>query len=188
MKTSESVKEFMTAFVKAQQEITFAKKDAMNPHLKSKYADLPEVIDAIKVCLNSNGIAYIQTPEESETAGVLRMTTRLMHVSGEWIESVMSMPISKTDAQGYGSGLTYARRYSLAAITGLYQDDDDGYAASRHAQANKPKEKLSDDRFNKAIEAIKAGKYNIAKMAEFDLTDKQQSTLADIEASLGEAK
>lgn len=188
MKTSESLKEFMPAFLKAQQAIKFAKKDAMNPHLKSKYADLPEVIDAIKVCLNENGIVYIQTPEESETPSILRMTTRLMHVSGEWIESVMNMPVAKTDAQGYGSGLTYARRYSLAAITGLYQDDDDGYAASRHAQATKEKEKLSDDRFSKAIDAIKAGKYKIEKMAEFDLTEKQQSILADIEASLGEAK
>lgn len=185
MKTSESIAKLSSALVKAQKEITFASKDALNPHLKSKYADIPSVIDAIKVPLNNNGIAYIQTPCMMQDMH-LQLTTRLIHESGEWIEETMSIPMIKQDPQAYGSALTYARRYALSAITGLYADDDDGYAASNHAKANKPKEKLSDDRFATAIAKIKAGKFDIKGMRNYDLTEKQQSTLADIEVSLNE--
>src|SRR6202008_4399225 len=60
----------------------------------------------------------------------LHMTTRLLHESGEWMEGTLVMPLPKQDPQGFGSAMTYARRYALAAITGLYQDDDDGNAGS----------------------------------------------------------
>lgn len=124
MKTSESINGIVGALLQAQKNITFAVKDAVNPHLKSKYADLPSVIDAIKAALNEAGIVYLQTPGTMENM-YLSLTTRLMHTSGEWIEDTMTMPMVKQDPQGYGSALTYARRYALSAITGLYQDDDD---------------------------------------------------------------
>ena len=130
MNTSDSIKEISPALIKAQKSITFALMDKVNPHLKSKYADLPSVIDAIKTALNDAGIMFIQTPETMLEMH-LQLTTRLIHASGEWIESTMMMPLVKQDPQGYGSALTYARRYSLAAMTGLYQDDDDGFAASK---------------------------------------------------------
>lgn len=129
MKTSESIKQLSAALLKAQRSITFASKDAKNPHFKSTYADLPAVIDAIKPALNDAGIAFLQTFSPSE-AGFIAVTTRLMHETGEWIEDTATVPLPKSDPQGYGSAATYARRYSLAAITGLYQDDDDGNAAS----------------------------------------------------------
>ena len=129
MKTSESLSKISAALLAAQKAITFASKDAKNPHFKSTYADLPSVIDAIKPALNSNGIVFIQTFSPSES-GHLAVTTRLMHESGEWIEDTATIPLPKCDPQGYGSAATYGRRYSLAAITGLYQDDDDGNAAS----------------------------------------------------------
>ena len=130
MKTSESVTKISAALLKAQRAITFASKDATNPHFKNKYADLPSVIDAIKPALNDSGIVFLQTFSPSDT-GSLALTTRLMHESGEWIEDTATLPLAKNDPQGYGSSATYARRYSLAAITGLYQDDDDGVAAMR---------------------------------------------------------
>ena len=133
MKTSETITKIAPALLSAQKAITFAAKDAINPHLKSKYADLPSVIDAVKGALNDNGIMFIQTATESEPT-ILRLTTRLMHDSGEWIEDTATIPIAKTDPQGYGSSLTYARRYCLAAITGLYQDDDDGQKSAKQAQ------------------------------------------------------
>lgn len=139
MHTSESIAAIAPAFLKAQQAITFAVKDAVNPHLKSKYADLPAVIDAIKEALNKNGISYLQTPGKMAGSAVLTMTTTLLHESGEWIKEEMEMPIVKTDPQGYGSALTYARRYALAAITGLYQDDDD----ANNATNRKKKETIS---------------------------------------------
>lgn len=129
MKTSESIKQLSAALLKAQRSIKFASKDAKNPHFKSTYADLPAVIDAIKPALNDAGIVFLQTFSPSET-GFIAVTTRLMHETGEWIEDTATVPLPKSDPQGYGSAATYARRYSLAAITGLYQDDDDGNAAS----------------------------------------------------------
>lgn len=129
MKTSESIKQLSAALLKAQRSITFASKDAKNPHFKSTYADLPAVIDAIKPALNDAGIVFLQTFSPSE-AGFIAVTTRLIHETGEWIEDTATVPLPKSDPQGYGSAATYARRYSLAAITGLYQDDDDGNAAS----------------------------------------------------------
>jgi len=138
MKTSEQIGKICAALLKAQKEITFAVKDAVNPHLKSKYADLPSVIDAIKTALNDADIVFIQTAGEMVNMH-LQLTTRLMHSSGEWIEDTMTMPLTKQDPQGYGSALTYARRYSLAAITGLYQDDDD----AQNAVKQKKKETIS---------------------------------------------
>lgn len=130
MKTSDSITKIALAILKAQKAITFATKDATNPHYKSKYADLPSVIDAIKPALNLVGIAFLQTAGTSDP-GILAMTTRLLHESGEWIEDTATCPLPKNDPQGYGSACTYLRRYSLAAIVGLYQDDDDGQAASK---------------------------------------------------------
>jgi hypothetical protein len=129
MKKSETISKLSAAILKAQREIKFAAKDATNPHFRNKYADLPAVIDAIKSALNDAGIAFVQTGSPSEP-GTLHLTTTLLHESGEWIEDTLTMPLPKNDPQGYGSAMTYARRYALAAITGLYQDDDDGNAAS----------------------------------------------------------
>jgi hypothetical protein len=130
MRTSESIVNIGAALLAAQQQITFAAKTADNPYYNSTYADLGEVIHAIKPALNAAGVVFVQTPSPSQE-GDLHLTTRLIHApSGEWIEDELVMPLAKQDPQGYGSAITYARRYSLAAITGLYQADDDGNAAS----------------------------------------------------------
>jgi hypothetical protein len=129
MKASDTISKFAPAFLEAQRAITFASKDATNPHFKNKYADLPSVVDAVKPALNGAGIAFIQSATPSDDSK-LHLTTRLIHTSGEWIEDTLVMPLPKQDPQGYGSAMTYARRYALAAITGLYQDDDDGNAGS----------------------------------------------------------
>lgn len=136
MKTSDSLTKLAPSLLAAQQAITFAVKDAKNPHLKNTYADLESIINAVKNPLNDNGIVFLQTFSPSEP-GTLRLVTRLLHTSGEWIEDELTMPLQKNDAQGYGSAATYSRRYALAAITGLYQADDDGTAAVQPA-ASKP--------------------------------------------------
>lgn len=130
MKTSDSINKISAALLKAQRAITFASKDAKNPHFKNTYADLPAVIDAVKPALNEAGIVFLQSASPSDP-GTLCLTTRLVHESGEWIEDTATVPLPKNDPQGYGSAMTYARRYSLAAITGLYQDDDDGNGAMK---------------------------------------------------------
>lgn len=137
MKTSESINKIAPALLQAQREMTFAAKDSMNPHFKSSYADLSSVIEACKPALNNAGIVFMQMPSPSD-AGTIALTTRLVHESGEWIESTATCPLPKNDPQGYGSANTYLRRYSLASAVGLYQDDDDGNAASRK-RAEEPK-------------------------------------------------
>ena len=132
MITSESIQAIAPALLQAQQNITFAAKESTNPHFRSKYASLSSVIDAIKPALNNAGIVFIQFVSPSDD-GRLNLTTRLLHTSGEWIESTATCPLAKNDPQGYGSALTYLRRYTLATVVGLYQDDDDGQAASLKA-------------------------------------------------------
>jgi hypothetical protein len=129
MKTSENIDKLAEALLRAQQQIRFATKDSKNPHFKNNYADLESVIDAIKGPLNDNGIVFLQLPSPSDD-GKLHLTTRLMHRSGQWMEDTAVAPMPKQDPQGFGSTLTYLRRYSLSAVTGLYQADDDGNAGS----------------------------------------------------------
>ncbi len=144
MKTSEQIDKIAPAFLLAQKAIKFAVKDAQNPHLKNRYADLPSVIDAVKQALNDSGIAIIQTAGDL-IEGKMVLSTVLMHESGQWFRSDTTMPLAKQDAQGYGSAVTYARRYALSAMTGLYQDDDDGNAASNVGQ---PRQNLNQEAFN----------------------------------------
>ena len=136
MTKSESIKELAAALAKAQGQMKGAIKDSANPFFKSKYADLASVVEAIRAAFSANGLSYIQTVEPSEKDEV-RVETTLLHASGEWIScGVLALPVSKVDAQGYGSALTYCRRYSLSAAAGVSTElDDDGNAAS----AAKPK-------------------------------------------------
>ncbi len=129
MNKSESIKELATALAKAQGAIKGAVKDSANPFFKSKYADLASVVEAIRNAFAANGLSYIQSVEPSDKDEV-RVETTILHSSGEWIGcGVLALPVSKVDAQGYGSALTYARRYSLSAATGVGPEDDDGNAA-----------------------------------------------------------
>ena len=119
------------AFVKAQMQFGKALKTSVNPHFKSKYADLSSCIDAVVGALNANGIGLMQRTYECKD-GVM-VETIFVHESGEVIEcGMLHVPASKHDAMGYGSALSYARRYSLLTASGLApSDDDDGVAASR---------------------------------------------------------
>ena len=130
MKTSESIAKFAPAFLAAQIEMDNASKNATNPAFRSKYANLEGVIDAVKPALNSHGIAFLQTGSPS-TPGMLTLTTRLIHSSGEWMEDTAECSLSKNDPQGFGSAMTYLRRYNIASICGITQEDDDGNAASQ---------------------------------------------------------
>ena len=128
MNKSESIAGLAAALAKAQGQMKGAIKDSANPFLKTKYADLASVVEAIRAAFSANGLSYIQTVEPSDKDEV-RVETTLLHASGEWIScGVLSLPVSKVDAQGYGSALTYARRYSLSAAVGVAPEDDDGNA------------------------------------------------------------
>lgn len=129
MMTSESIKEISGALAKAQAVMAGASKDKTNPAYKSRYADLASVWEACREALTSNGISVVQMTRPSEAQEVI-VETRLCHTSGEWIEGALAIPVTKADAQGFGSCLTYARRYALAAAVGVAPEDDDGNAAA----------------------------------------------------------
>lgn len=128
MQRSESIAALSAALAKAQGMIEGAIKDKTNPAFRSSYADLGAVWDAIREPLSAHGLAVLQqmTTEEGRVA----CTTMIVHASGEWIEfAPFVVPVSKQDAQGFGSAATYCRRYSLMAAVGVAPVDDDGEGA-----------------------------------------------------------
>ncbi len=119
------------ALAKAQTEMGKALKQATNPHFRNKYADLGNVMDACLPALNSNGIAVVQ-PIGQDDLGMFVQTV-LAHTSGERLECRVPLIIGKNDMQGYGSAVTYARRYGLMSMAGIAPEDDDGNAAAAAA-------------------------------------------------------
>ena len=141
-----------SAFVRAQKAFGPALKTSSNPHFKSKYADLSACIEAVIDALNAEGIALIQKTHECSDG--VAIETVFLHSSGESFSSgVLRVPAVKQDAQGYGSALTYARRYSLMAACGIAPEDDDGNAAARAPRAP---EGLSDGAVADHLAAITA--------------------------------
>lgn len=123
-----------SALVKAQKEFGPALKSSTNPHFKSKYADLAACVEAVIDGLNNNGIALIQGMHECADGVIVE--TVFVHESGEQFSAgKLHVPAAKQDPQGYGSALTYARRYSLMAACGIAPEDDDGNAAKAPKRA-----------------------------------------------------
>lgn len=124
---SESIDKLALALSKAQAKIKPALKDSQNPFFKSHYADLESVWEACRDALTSEGLAVVQFPiNEARAVGV---ETTLLHASGQFMSNRILIELSKIDAQSVGSLVTYLRRYSLAAVTGTVQTDDDANAA-----------------------------------------------------------
>ena len=124
------MKNIATALVKAQKDFAPALKDSNNPFFKTKYADLSACVKAVIDALNNNGIALVQKCHPCDDG--VSVETIFIHESGELLDcGVLHVPAAKNDPQGYGSALTYARRYSLMAACGIAPEDDDGNAASK---------------------------------------------------------
>ena len=163
--------ELIAALSKAQGEITNAAKNAKNPHFKSDYADLAAVLNTVKPALSKNGIALVQGT--AFDGAMVTVTTVLAHSSGGSISSEASCVPAKMDGQGIGSATTYLRRYSLAAMTGIAQEDLDGEDSKHNTTppppAKKPRKKPNVPQ--KAVEAtlenIAAGKGTPEKAIEF---------------------
>lgn len=127
-----SHKSLATALAAAQMEMGKALKSANNPHFRSKYADLSSVTDACLPALNRNGIAVIQPTGEDENGRYVE--TVLIHgESGEKLSCRVPLIVAKNDMQGYGSAVTYGRRYGLMSMAGIAPEDDDGNAAAKAA-------------------------------------------------------
>lgn len=119
------MKEIIKALIAAKTKFSPVLKKQTNPHLKSKYANLEEALDAVSDPLLENGIFMYQ--EVSEDPCGIVVETVFMHVSGEELRcGRLRVPALKQDPQGYGAALSYARRYSLLASCGIAAEDDDG--------------------------------------------------------------
>jgi hypothetical protein len=122
-------------------------------------------------------------------SGLASVETLMTHSSGEWISNICSAPVSKQDAQGVGSAITYLRRYSLASFAGIAQEDDDANAAVGQRQTPAParpaeKPALPDDRFRAACDAIAAGKTSVQVVrSRYTLTTEQDNELHVLESA-----
>lgn len=152
------------ALVAFQLEVENATKGSTNPAFKSKYADLAEVLNVTRPVLAKHGISVQQHPTFED--GTVRLETVLLHESGQAMSSVLVIPVTKQDAQGVGSAITYARRYALASICGIAQEDDDANAAVKptggQQKAQQPTWELPDlevfeATLERAYNAFKAG-------------------------------
>ena len=135
MKTSNEINEIAKALSLAQSEMSGATKQSTNPFYKSNYSDLASVMQAISLPFSAHGLCFVQGAEANEQR--VSVTTRIIHTSGQWLEATTELPPTKADAQGWGSAITYAKRYGLQALCGVPSVDDDGQEAVKRVA--KPK-------------------------------------------------
>ena len=140
--TSEQKSTIMAALFTVQQAIKPVLKDKKNDHFKSRYADLEAVAEEAGPLLMANGILLLQSP--GGDASGMTLTTRLEHVkSGEWVQGTVFLPGQQQSPQGFGSAITYARRYALCAMLGIVTTDDDGNAASGREESKPAPQKAT---------------------------------------------
>jgi hypothetical protein len=143
------MKAIAQALVKAQKSFAPALKTNTNPHFKSKYVGLDGCVEAVIDALNDNGIFLLQGTHECDDGVIIE--TVFIHESGEQLSAgKLHVPAAKNDPQGYGSALTYARRYSLMAACGIAPEDDDGNAAKPYVKTSKPVANIGYENLKKA--------------------------------------
>lgn len=135
------IDQLAAALSKAQGAMRPAVKDSLNPHFGNNYADLASVLDACREVLAANGLSVTQMPGGSGKE--VQLTTMLMHSSGQFINSTLTMAARDASPQAVGSTLTYARRYALAAVLGIAQVDDDAEAGTHSPEQERRSEATS---------------------------------------------
>jgi len=174
MNIDKATPELFGALAKAQAEVENATKGSVNPHFKSRYADLAEVLNTIRPVLAANGLSVIQSPSFDGVR--VCVTTAICHSSGGYISGEISCVPAKHDGQGVGAATTYLRRYSLAAFTGVAQEDDDGQMARTEQRATYQKITLAQ------ASAIKSDLEELAIDEGAFLKHYGVATIADITA------
>lgn len=155
--------ELYDAMAQAFPEIEGAVKDSTNPHFKSKYADLTSVVMAIKPALAKHGLFFRQASHVAD--GGVCVETFICHKSGQEVScGLFYAPAIKQDAQGYGSALTYARRYSLSAAFGVCPEDDDGNAAVQAVRNDPP---INHQQFLELLALVEATATDMKTLCEF---------------------
>lgn len=180
MTKSATITELAKALILFHVKVGKVTKDAKNPFFKSNYATLENILEVIEVPLNEAGLTFAQFPSNN-----YGLTTILIHAeSGEFIESEYFMEPAKKDPQGAGSVITYQRRYALAAILGLAQEDDDANAGTHGGKTpqaaeenNKPWLNKDTKEFNGAVKKLADGQTTIAKIRTVMKVSKEVETL-----------
>lgn len=131
MDRSEQINELAAALAKASAEFGAATKDATNPAFRSTYADLASVLAAVRPALSKHSITIIQSAVTDMDGKTVTVQTMLVHASGQFVSSALTMPVPKWDPQGIGSAITYGRRYMAMAMCGIAPEDDDGEGAGK---------------------------------------------------------
>lgn len=194
---SETIGALAAALAKAQGSLNAALKDSKNPHLKNKYADLASIWNAAREPLAANELAVIQTTDDSGDGGQYLVTT-LAHSSGEWIKGYLRISTEGANKgvnlnQALGSSISYMRRYALAAIVGVIQDDDDGNASSgngntqQRQQAPPPRphtpnetERQHHRNRKEIISAVEKGEKTLARN-EFERDNSRKKHLGNVD-------
>ena len=155
MEKSEQINELAISLSLAQGSMHAATKDSTNPYFKNKYASLASVIDSIRKPLADNGLSLTQ--HASVDGNIVTVETVILHKSGQWMSSNIKMNSKDVSAQGIGSTITYARRYSLSSILGIAaEEDDDGNASSKPEEKSQPAKTQVNPNYEKAAERFKS--------------------------------
>ena len=170
------------ALAAAQSEVENAIKGNVNPHFKSRYADLAEVLNTVRPTFARHGLSILQS---TAFDGInVSVTTTLAHAEGGWVSSCASCVPARVDAQGIGAATTYLRRYALAAMAGVAQEDDDGNAAS-HQQ--RPATPAREDGLLSAT--LETAQRQLDRCEDMDALGKAWATLpANVRKALGAHK
>lgn len=182
MKMSDSISNLAEALSKAQGQIDDATKTGVNPHFRSKYADLAAVRSVIREPLAINDIAVVQMPRTLN--GEVEVETMLVHKSGEYISETLRLPVGKWDAHGIGSGISYARRYGLLSILALAAADDDGNEAVERAAVKLPPQTNVGPLYNEARQAAAQGTDALSKFWKSLEEDQRSAFSADFRKQL----
>ena len=183
MNKSESIASLSKALVIASSEFKPVLMNSTNPFYKSKYADLGAVIETAKPILKNHGLAVSQLVEGEN--GQVGVTTLLIHESGEWLSSFVTIPVTGQNvAQEAGKAVTYLRRYALAAILGLYADEDTDGEGS-HKEQPKQEKKTATEQFQSETGAVELVGYLSDKVVSM-VADKKGLSKQDAVAALNE--
>jgi hypothetical protein len=125
MTTSDSIAAIAPALIKAQGQMVGITKEGKNPAFRSKYITLDSILDTVRPILTSNGLMLTQGTVATDSTAAVTVEARIIHTSGEWISTTVTIPVTKQDAHGLGSALTYGRRYSVSALLAISADEDD---------------------------------------------------------------
>jgi hypothetical protein len=153
----------------AKQSMGKVIKNATNPHFKRSYADINSIIETVEPILMDCGLILMQPVKDDKVYTII-----IDIENGDRFESYMTLP-PITDAQKLGSAVTYFRRYTLVSLLSLQAVDDDGETASK---APKAKPTLDGERWDKALAAVKNGKFTPEQIKEmYNLTKEQEAQL-----------